>query len=285
MTDPTPSNTIIVKKVVQKKDDHGSGAWKIALADMMTAMMAFFLVLWLISSTDDATLSGIADQFKKTKDVDTPKNAGSDGLFGGESIIAPDEVMPEAPAKLKDTTAKDIKDPKSEDIDIVSEELISDVEKKAFEEMEKKLTDLISRTSESAPMLNQVEFIREKEGMRIQIVDNEDTSMFSLGTDVLEEQATSLLSMVASVINSLPNKIMVRGHTDARAYSINSSKNNWILSSERAEATRAFLQERGISPDRFVKVEGVSDVDPYILEDLNDPRNRRISIILKYQIK
>ena len=75
MTDPTVSNTIIVKKVVQKQDDHGSGAWKIALADMMTAMMAFFLVLWLISSTDDATLSGIADQFKKTKAVDTPKNA------------------------------------------------------------------------------------------------------------------------------------------------------------------------------------------------------------------
>ena len=282
MADSTPSNTIIVKKFIAQSD-LGYGAWKIALADMMTAMMAFFLVLWLISATDEETLSGIAGQFKKTEEVSEPKNAGSDGFFGGESIIIPDEVMPEAPAKQKNLVPDDVQVPKQDIADTFSGDLISVIEQEAFEAMQAKILDLISSDAELAPALKQIEFIREKEGMRIQIIDNEDTSMFNLGTNTLQPHAMNLLSKVYSAVNTLPNKIIVRGHTDSLAYSKYSSKNNWILSTERAEATRAFLQEMGISPDRFSKVEGVADVDPYILENLNDPRNRRISIVLKYQ--
>jgi len=281
MPETKPSNTIIIRKISVEESKHG-GAWKIALADMMTAMMAFFLVMWLISATDDAALKGIANYFKVDRAASRPRNAGAEGFFGGVSMLMPDEVMPEAPAR--ETQAASSPEPdEAFPLESDLEAHIAQVEEAAFREIEEKLTDRVSRDPTLAPALNQVEFIREKEGMRIQIVDDENTSMFDLGTDQLLPTAASLLDTISSVIGSVDNSIIVRGHTDSLAFASESTQNNWLLSTQRAEATRYFLENAGIAPERFVKIEGVADSDPYIADNPVDPRNRRINIILKYQ--
>jgi chemotaxis protein MotB len=288
MSESKPSNTIIIRKINIEEGRHG-GAWKIALADMMTAMMAFFLVLWLISATDEATLKGIANHFKVDRTASKPINAGADGFFGGVSMLVLDKVMPEAPAKKSEDSSEPLPKEKSPDsanlpeTDLAAK--IEQIEEKAFRAIEERLTDLVSRDPTLAPALNQVEFIREKEGMRIQIVDEENSSMFDLGTDQLLPAAVKLLNTISSVIGSVENSIIIRGHTDSLAFTSESTQNNWLLSTQRAEATRFFLESAGIAPSRFVKIEGVADIDPYIAETPLDPRNRRINIILKYQSK
>ena len=288
MSETKPSNTIIIRNINMEEGRHG-GAWKIALADMMTAMMAFFLVLWLISSTDEAALKGIANYFKVDKTASKPINAGADGLFGGESMLVPDKVMPEATATMSKDSAKSSvnevapNSAKQSETDVEAQ--IEQIEDKAFRAIEERLTDLVSRNPTLAPALNQVEFIREKEGMRIQIVDDENSSMFDLGTDQLLPSAVKLLNTISSVIGSVENSIIIRGHTDSLAFASESAQNNWLLSTQRAEATRFLLESAGIAPGRFVKIEGVADIDPFIAEAPMDPRNRRINIILKYQSK
>lgn len=283
-----PANEIIVKRIVTAPEEHG-GAWKIALADMMTAMMAFFLVMWLISATDEVTLKGIADHFKPPGAKPREQIAGSEGLFGGTSILDP-EGMPWTPAATADMPGRDADDeaaPKTPKMDPVDDtaEKIKEADEQAFREVEDKIVDLISRDPTLAPSRHQVEFIREKEGLRIQIVDDENSSMFDVGTDKLLPSAAALIDKINTVLKAVPNKLIIRGHTDSRPFAVAQHRNNWTLSAERAEATRLYLQNAGIDPKKFVKIEGVADAEPYGPGDLLDARNRRINIILKYQEK
>jgi chemotaxis protein MotB len=109
--------------------------------------------------------------------------------------------------------------------------------------------------------------------------------MFAVGTSIHLPRARELLERVASAISDLSNKIIVRGHTDSRGYKADDERNNWVLSSERADSTRLVLEVYGVSPDRFVKIEGYADTLPFVPGDLYDARNRRISVVLKYQAR
>lgn len=280
---------IIVRKMHPEDEQAHGGAWKIALADMMTAMMAFFLLLWLLSATDKETLTGIADHFKPPEQVVRQMIAGADGAFGGQSILDPEGLPLEATSAsdLNGNNEADAKQPSAGHADSESLEdknrAALEIDQQNFRELEQEMIHLIAGDPALAPAMRQVAFIREKEGLRIQIVDDADSSMFAIGTSTLLPQAADLIAKVAQAINRVPNRIILRGHTDSHAYKNTDYRNNWILSTERAEATRQYLVNAGIDPARFVKIEGVADTDAYNPDDLYDPSNRRINIILKFQ--
>lgn len=127
-----------------------------------------------------------------------------------------------------------------------------------------------------------IRFTETREGLRIDLIDQADFAMFGMGTDRLLPQARALVAEVAKVIAGVPNDVIVRGHTDGLPYSSGRNMNNWLLSSTRAEATRKAFSELGIPNNRFAKIEGVADRDPYVAGDIYDPRNRRMSVILAW---
>ena len=127
-----------------------------------------------------------------------------------------------------------------------------------------------------------IRFTETRAGLRIDLVDKADFSMFALGTDRLLPDAYRLMGQVARVVQAVPNGVIVRGHTDALPYAAGRSVNNWTLSSARAEATRKALADQGVPPPRFERIEGVADKEPFVASDRYDPRNRRMSITLAW---
>jgi len=293
---------IVVKKVMD--DGHGGahgGAWKIALADMMTAMMAFFLLMWLLGAANADQRKSIADYFKPTSHsvITTSSLAGSNGILGGRSIIDPDGF----PFSAKQTAAMERVTPRSEggptendpspnsneraNPDVVSEaekkQIIEEADKAAFDKLEKEMKERLEQNPKLQNLKEQVKFVREKDGLRIEIIDKADFAMFALGTTRLLPRAQTLLDEVAKSLGSMPNKVAVRGHTDSVAFANTENRNNWSLSAERAEATRQLVEKSGVKSNRFARIEGVADTAPYNTNDPLDPRNRRISITVLFR--
>ncbi len=343
---------IIIKKHVGGHGGGHGGAWKIALADMMTAMMAFFLLMWLLGSTNSEARKAIADYFKSTPLLKMGSNAGSNGVFGGRSMISPEgmpdsvaqtsiaNVMPpttetggndrdegpsgqlspdgknkegegrageaKGPAEggqvddvgegsqaststTQEGQAKngDKADPKSAGGNGQTEEAqkqaAAAADQKNFEELQKKVTETLSKDASLSKIADQVQFVKVKDGLRIEIVDKADFSMFSVGTTRVLPRASALISQLATAISELPNQVVIRGHTDSLAYALDSESNNWILSAERAESTRQVLIRAGVPESQMARVEGVADTEPYNGADPLDVRNRRISMTLLYR--
>jgi chemotaxis protein MotB len=346
-----PLPIIIKKKVGGHGGGHG-GAWKIALADMMTAMMAFFLLMWLLGSTNSDARKSIADYFKQTPLLKMGSNAGSNGVFGGRSMISPEglpdsiaqtsvaNIMPpttetggndrdEGPSgqlspdgKNKEGDGKagaakgpaeggqvddsnegaqaststtqeglpkngDKSDPKSAGgngmTDEAEKKAAAEADQKNFDDLQKKVTEALSKDSALSKIADQVQFVKVKDGLRIEIVDKADFSMFSVGTTRVLPRASALISQLAAAISELPNQVVIRGHTDSLAYALDSDSNNWILSAERAESTRQVLLRAGVPEAQIARVEGVADTEPYNSNDPLDVRNRRISMTLLFR--
>ncbi len=298
-----PLAPIIVKKIA---DGHGGahgGAWKIALADMMTAMMAFFLLMWILGATNDSQRKSVADYFKPTSQsvVAMGQLAGSNGIMGGRSIIDPDGF----PYTAKQTAALQMVTPRSEGgptendpspnsendrakerdgmNDSEKKKIVEQADKENFDKLEKEVREQLEQNPNLEKMQGQVQFVREKEGLRIEIIDKADFSMFGLGTAQMQGGAQELITEVAKSLAGMNNKIAVRGHTDSLGFAKAGARNNWSLSAERAEATRAMFEKKGIKADRFAQIEGVADTMPYNNNDPKDPRNRRISVTVKYR--
>ena len=297
-----PLEPIVKKKKIE--GDHAGahgGAWKIALADMMTAMMAFFLLMWLLSATNADQRKSIAEYFKPTSHsvVKLSTLAGTNGLMGGQSILDPDGM----PNTGKRTSLFQRETPRAEDgaasdtgssnnqennrnsSDLSQEErqrIAAEAEKKNFDNLEQEVKDKIAENKQLSKIKDQVHFIREKEGLRIEIIDKADFSMFALGTSGMQPKAEALIREVAKSVSGMTNKIAVRGHTDSLAFA-GSERSNWSLSGERAESTRRVMETVGIADTRFARIEGVADTAPFNPKDRADPRNRRISITVLYQ--
>jgi chemotaxis protein MotB len=293
--------TIVIKKVMD--DGHGGahgGAWKIALADMMTAMMAFFLLMWLLGASNADQRKSIADYFKPTShsNVTMGKLAGSDGMFGGRSVIDPDGF----PFSASQTSALNMVTPRSQGgptendpspngADSKESGQDGDPGKKSaeaadkanFDKMEKEIKEAIAKNPKLDKLKDQVQFARDKDGLRIEIIDKADFAMFGLGTTTMTPRAQALLGEVSKTLAAMPNKVAIRGHTDSVQFANSDDRNNWSLSAERAEETRKIIEKKGIPGNRFAKIEGVADTAPYNPSDPKDPRNRRISITVMPQ--
>ena len=293
---------IVIKKIQPGHGGAHGGGWKIALADMMTAMMAFFLLMWILGASQETQRKSVADFFtpsNSTAQVQMGATAGSNGLFGGRSIIDPDGF----PYTAKQTAMMQMVTPRSEggptenepspnsenarDNDSQSKteqkEATEAADKANFDKMEKEVREQLAANPNLEQVQNQVQFVREKEGLRIEVIDKADFSMFPMGSTKLQPQAQALMTEIAKSLAGTDNKLSVRGHTDSVAFANKEGRNNWSLSAERAEATRATLEKSGIKSDRFTQIEGVADTAPYNPNDPKDPRNRRISITVKFK--
>jgi chemotaxis protein MotB len=270
---------------------------------MMTAMMAFFLLMWLLGATNDSQRKSVADYFKPASQSQITMGAlaGSNGILGGRSIIDPDGF----PYTAKQTAAMERLTPRSEggptendpspnsenarDNDAKNQNQTEgqggsqSKDSASFDQLEKEVKEQLQANPALEQVKNQVQFVRDKEGLRIEVIDKADFSMFPLGTTKLQPKAQALLGEIAKSLEAMPNKISVRGHTDSVGFANKEGRNNWSLSAERAETTRATLEKSGVAASRFVQIEGVADTVPYNTNDPKDPRNRRISITVKFK--
>src|SRR5579872_7295398 len=273
--------TIIIKKV--KKGGHAGhhgGAWKVAYADFVTAMMAFFLLMWLINTTSPEQKRGIADYFAPAAVSET---SGSGGILGGSSLSntgskgsgSKDVIQalaPEAPPNVTENGQSQNQ----------ANQQLSATEKnedQAFASAAQSLRQAMQDMPELAELSKQIIVDQTPEGLRIQLVDQEGRSMFEEGSATPNDRAKVLLKAVAKVINQLPNRISISGHTSATAGGAKPAS-DWALSSSRADASRQVLQAAGVDPDRIYQVAGKAGSDPLYPDDPMLPGNRRIAIVL-----
>ena len=279
--EPEPRPIIVKKIIVDGHGGHHGGAWKVAYADFVTAMMAFFLLMWLLGATTEQQRKGLADYFTPTLVELKQGSAGSNGLMGGDSFQAKENypttggqgnmaiTIPKDASGVKDRGGRDHKDRRDQD-------------RAKFEQIKSKLEAKLRSSAELRKLAKNVRFTESAEGLRIDLIDEADFAMFNSGTDRLLPQSRKLIDEVAKVIKGVPNDVIVRGHTDGLPYANGRTMNNWLLSSSRAEATRRALADDGIPNTRFIKIEGVADRDPFVTSDIYDPRNRRMSVILAW---
>ncbi|GGB52598.1 flagellar motor protein MotB [Blastomonas aquatica] len=271
---------IIVKKIIQEAHGgHHGGAWKVAYADFVTAMMAFFLLMWLLGATEEKDRKAIADYFAPTMVQLKNGSAGTNGLFGGESIVARDHYAKQA----SQTGTRAITVP--QDATGTNDDrgkAARSAQQAQFEQLKKEIEQRLEARKDLQKLMKNVRFTDTREGLRIDLVDEADFSMFALSTDSLVPKAAELLREVAQVINDMPNPVIIRGHTDALPYASGKTMNNWMLSTARAEATRKALVVGGIDASKVARIEGVADREPFNPQDRNDPANRRMSITLAF---
>jgi chemotaxis protein MotB len=274
-----PVRPVIVKKVYEiSHGGHHGGAWKVAYADFVTAMMAFFLLMWLLGATTEKQRKALADYFAPTLVTQKQDSAGGSGFFGGDSIVSADKY----PNRAGQTGTRSMTIPR--DATGGPKEASGVGKDRAkFEQLKQALAAKLSQNKELKRLARHIRFTETEQGLRIDMVDEADFSMFLSGTNILTPGATQLLGQVGSAIGELPNGIIIRGHTDAATFSSTLGANNWQLSADRAEMTRMVLTRKGVENTRFLRIEGVADREPYVPNDTYDPRNRRMSITLGWQ--
>lgn len=267
---------IIVKKVTIIEGGHHGGAWKVAYADFVTAMMAFFLLLWLLGATEEKQRKGIADYFTPTLVKLRKESAGSNGLLGGASLTDPDNY----PNRQGQTGTRTITIPRGTTSGPSDSGGQGEMESKKLKELQAKIEKKLAQRRQLKQLARQVRVMRSPEGIRIDLMDDANFSMFELGTTILTKPARELLEVMSETLKDEMSPLIVRGHTDSLPWRGGVKTNNWSLSAGRAEATRQALVLGGVAQTRFARIEGVADTEPLVTDDPADPRNRRISLLL-----
>jgi len=277
---------ILIKKVKKVSGGgHHGGAWKVAYADFVTAMMAFFLLMWLINTTSPEQKRGIADYFAPA--AVSPTTSGAGGILGGTSLGAEgskmdgsNAIVPQAPAQsqtssTQQTTASALQSASTAQL----RQAVQQRDDAAFASAAQSLRQAMQDMPELAELSRQIIVDQTPEGLRIQLIDQDGRSMFQEGGTAPNDRARVLLQAVARVINQLPNRITVSGHTSATSDGAHASS-DWQLSASRADVARQILQSAGVDPDRVYQVSGKATSDPLYPDDPTLPGNRRITIVL-----
>lgn len=269
---------IIVKKITIEEGGHHGGAWKVAYADFVTAMMAFFLLLWLLGATEENQRKGLADYFSPTLVKTRQQSAGSaNGVLGGSSLTDVDNY----PHAMGQTGTKTITVPRGKTGGPVEGGYEGELDRKVIAEIKGQIIEeLMKEGVAKSELAKQVRVMRAADGIRIDLVDDADFSMFSLGTTILTPEARGLVDVIGEIVGERTQPLILRGHTDSLPWRDGVSANNWSLSAGRAEATRQQLIRSGIPEERFARIEGVAETEPLIADNPADPRNRRISLLL-----
>ncbi|WP_447554890.1 flagellar motor protein MotB [Vreelandella sp. EE22] len=250
------------KKVVHA---HHGGAWKIALADFMTALMALFLVLWILSVASDEQRQGVAEYFSAP--LVTAVTGGD--RSGSTRVI---------PGGGPDPTHTDGERAR---IDVMQHTRPSLEERRFFNDLQERIERAIEQDPELRQLRSQMRFDLTREGLRIQLLDTDQRPMFELGSDQVASYMRSLLRTMAPLLNELPNDLSISGHTDSVPYAGGyRGYSNWELSNDRANASRRELVAGGLDPDQLLRVSGFAD--RVLLPDTTptDPRNRRIELVV-----
>ena len=267
---------IIVKRVRKGGHVHHGGAWKIAYADFVTAMMAFFLLMWLLGSTTEGDKKGIADFFNSPLKVALMGGSGSGDsssiLRGGGQDLTRSGGQVKSGDIVSQKKAINLQAFKAEQ---------RRAEVARLEELKDKVGGAISANGKLAGMKSQIRLDMTRDGLRIQIVDENSRPMFDSGSAVLKPYMRDLLHLIAEVLTEVPNRLTLEGHTDAAPFGAGErGYSNWELSSDRANASRRELVAGGLPDARVLRVQGLSSSTLFDAKDPLSPANRRISIIV-----
>ena len=272
-----PVRPIIVKKIKKVSGGHHGGAWKIAYADFVTAMMAFFLLMWLLGSASKGQLEGIESYFK------TPLKVA---LMGGPSVGASDSVLKgggkdltkkQLQVKPKDGSKEKEKSPDLKE----AQKALEAKEKLQLENLKEKIEEHIDSSITLKKFKKQLLLDITSEGLRIIVVDKLNRPMFNSARAELQPYAKTILQEMGKMLNDVPNRISLSGHTDATPYSTGETAySNWELSADRANASRRELVAGGMDEYKLLRVVGLSSAALYDKENPFNPINRRISIIV-----
>jgi chemotaxis protein MotB len=248
---PKIEPVIIIKRKAHGKHPHHGGAWKVAFADFMTAMMAFFLVMWIVAQSA-ATRTAIAAYFRDPGAFETARQQGL--LPGAEGGVTSPQPVPTA---------------------VASEAVLE----RAAEDLRK----AIKGVPEFAALKDNIEIVLTPEGLQIELLETEKDGFFEVGKSAFRPDRRKLLALIAGELGRLPNKIAIEGHTDSRPYHSADLFSNWELSSERANAARREMQalSRGLGPGQVEAVRGYADTRLRFKDSPLDSRNRRISILVR----
>ena len=278
MSEPRRDMLVVVRRARRKKHGHHGGAWKVAYADFVTAMMAFFLVMWLIGVGTRQQRAAIAEYFKNpsmtpgTATIAPPGKLGPGGA--SDSMIKLGGAMDISHGAGKDRRAATPVTPAE------VEKLAREREKQRLESLLQQLRAAIEKSQALAPFKDQLLLDITPEGLRIQIVDKQNRPMFATGSATLEPYTVAILHELAGFIDQAPNKVSISGHTDDAPYSHASQYSNWELSADRANAARRALLDGGLDAGKIARVVGLADSVSFDKANPGDPINRRISIIM-----
>ncbi|MDZ4381885.1 MAG: flagellar motor protein MotB [Parvibaculum sp.] len=278
---------IIIKKIKKAGHAHHGGAWKIAYADFVTAMMAFFLLMWLISMTTPEQKQGLADYFAPANVSRSTSGAG--GIMGGTAFDEEGARMPGTKPQVVMTVSTPAQ-PRSPEVEEQEAKRAAEMnelmhEKSArdesnFQNAAESIRQSMRENPALAELSRNVIVDQTPEGLRIQIVDQDGRSMFPTGLAEPYERTRQLLDEVAKVLVRLPNRVSISGHTDANPLAGRPGYSNWELTADRANATRRILEQGGLSHDRIYQVVGKADSEPLFPEDPYMAANRRLSVVL-----
>ena len=267
---------IIIKRVRKGGHGHHGGAWKIAYADFVTAMMAFFLLMWLLGSTTEGDKKGIADFFNAPLKVSLMGGSGSGDSSsvvrgGGQDLSRSTGQVKdgELPAKKRLLALKALQAEQRR------------AEAARLEALKAKVEEAINASPKLQAMRSQIRLDMTRDGLRIQIVDEQNRPMFDSGSAIVKPYMRDLLREIGHVLAEVPNRITLEGHTDAMPYGGGDrGYSNWELSSDRANASRREIVVGGLPDDRMVLVQGLASSKLFVPEQPQSPANRRISIIV-----
>jgi chemotaxis protein MotB len=268
---------IIIKRV--KKGGHAAhgGAWKIAYADFVTAMMAFFLLMWLLGSTAEGDKKGIADYFNSPLKVSL--------LGGGTGSGDSSSVVRGGGTDLSRTDGQVKKGDIEAQHKTVQLQALKAQQRRAeaarLESLKQKVEQVLAASPKLAAMKSQIRLDMTRDGLRIQIVDEQNRPMFDSGSAVVKPYMRELLREIGAVLTEVPNRLTLEGHTDAQPFGAGErGYSNWELSSDRANASRRELGAGGLPDERVLLVQGLASSVLFDLADPRNPVNRRISIIV-----
>jgi len=250
---------IIVKKHRGGHGGHHGGAWKVAYADFVTAMMAFFLVMWLVGASPSVKKS-VAGYFRDPGVFDAERSTGM--MAGGKTGIdegrAPETVQQPDSAALT-------------------------VERQRMQAAAERIRDSLADAPELEQLRDQIEFQVTSEGLRIELLEKDGSSFFDSGSAILRGESVRILSIIGRELGTMTNDVVVEGHTDSRPFGAGHSYSNWELSADRANAARRVMEAVGLNPGQVQSVRGFAATQLRLPEEPMDSRNRRVSIVVRSQ--
>ncbi|MCP5325378.1 MAG: flagellar motor protein MotB [Oceanospirillaceae bacterium] len=268
--DKFEQQNIIIRRI--KKGRHGAhgGAWKVALADFAMAMMALFILLWIINSSNEEEKAAISGYFKDPAAFEDGKKVPSKWVIdlGGSPSVADNVAQTQTVDPTKVLNAEEI------------ESAADAIERARLEEMEADFQDKINQSATLSPYKDQIMVDITSEGLRIQVVDKTNRPMFDPGSDKLKYYAEDILYTLAPILNSVPNRISITGHTDSSGTNNPWDAGNWELSAKRANSARRALSDAGLEEVKVAQVVGMGDKAHFDTEHPGSPVNRRIALVV-----